>query len=379
MNLQEQIRRIQEIIETQLKSGKEIFFPKTLQVLLKFFKIKKNPTTKEINFFYPNGDDVEIQIDKSKSGEGYQTIIIKNVPIDFIENDIIGETDDDDMVDYDQKKIFKIYKKLDLEQTIRRILREDLFNKSVKHKLEDLLDKKGLGETLNVLRIDIDKLSSMVGLSMEELLEKYNPFKDIFSDEEFDEKLIKTLTYIEINSDLREHFKKLTLEKKIVMVIGMIIDKLHSDLINWDVQPYDWKVPKTPELLSIIYKDSILDNNIFKRLLSYKNSKLNENDNKIKKDLSPILKNLLNKLLVKPNKDIICGVKVVHPSDRESVGIEYKNYEVILFFLGDDEEEMTYKERQKYNKLEDEAFDLIYKYTNQYADVYSKLLKSCDE
>jgi|688.fasta_scaffold134692_4 hypothetical protein len=266
-----------------------------------------------------------------------------------------------------------------LEQTIRRILREDLFNKSVKHKLEDLLDKKGLGETLNVLRIDIDKLSSMVGLSMEELLEKYNPFKDIFSDEEFDEKLIKTLTYIEINSDLREHFKKLTLEKKIVMVIGMIIDKLHSDLINWDVQPYDWKVPKTPELLSIIYKDSILDNNIFKRLLSYKNSKLNENDNKIKKDLSPILKNLLNKLLVKPNKDIICGVKVVHPSDRESVGIEYKNYEVILFFLGDDEEEMTYKERQKYNKLEDEAFDLIYKYTNQYADVYSKLLKSCDE
>jgi hypothetical protein len=114
MNLQEQIRRIQEIIETQLKSGKEIFFPKTLQVLHKFFKIKKNPTTKEINFFYPNGDDVEIQIDKSKSGEGYQTIIIKNVPIDFIENDIIGETDDDDMVDYDQKKIFKIYKKLDL-------------------------------------------------------------------------------------------------------------------------------------------------------------------------------------------------------------------------------------------------------------------------
>ena len=114
MNLQEQIRRIQKIIETQLKSGKEIFFPKTLEILIKFFKIKKNPINKEINFFYPNGDDVEIQIDKSKSGEGYQTIVIKNVPIDFIENDIIGETDDDDMVDYDQKKIFKIYKKLDL-------------------------------------------------------------------------------------------------------------------------------------------------------------------------------------------------------------------------------------------------------------------------
>jgi hypothetical protein len=98
-----------------------------------------------------------------------------------------------------------------------------------------------------------------------------------------------------------------------------------------------------------------------------------------KKDLSPILKNLLNKLLVKHNKDIICGVKIVHPSDRESVGIIYKNYEVTLFFVGEDDEEMTYKERQKYNKLEDEAFDLVYKYTNQYADVYSKFLKSCNE
>ena len=108
------------------------------------------------------------------------------------------------------------------------------------------------------------------------------------------------------------------------------------------------------------------------------NSKKNIKE-ETKKDLSPILTNLLNKLLVKHHKDILCGVKVVHPSDRESVGIKHKNYEVILFFFGDEEEEMTYKERQKYNKLEDEAFDLVYKYTNQYADVYSKFLKSCDE
>lgn len=114
MKLQEQINRIQKIMESRLKSGKEIFFPKTLEVLYDFFKVKKNLLTKEIEFLYPDGNVVELEIDKSKSGDGYQTIIMKNVPMDFIKNNIISETDDDEMVDYDQKKIFKIYKKLDL-------------------------------------------------------------------------------------------------------------------------------------------------------------------------------------------------------------------------------------------------------------------------
>ena len=36
----------------------------------------------------------------------------------------------------------------------------------------------------------------------------------------------------------------------------------------------------------------------------------------IKKDLSPILENLLNKMLVNKNQDIICRVKVKHPDNR---------------------------------------------------------------
>lgn len=265
-----------------------------------------------------------------------------------------------------------------IEQTIRRILSEELFNESIKDKLKNLLDKKGLGETLNVLRIDIDKLSSMMGTSIEELLEKYNPFGDIFTDEDFEEILKKTITYIEISSDLREHFKKRTLDDKIIMVIGMIIDKLHSELINWDTQPYEWKVPQTPELLAIIYKDLILNNNTFKRLSSDKNSKLNENDNKVKKDLSPLIKNILNKSLVKYHPDIMCGVKVIHPKDIETIGIIKTQYEVTLIFVGD-EEKLTNRVKREHNKLEDDAFDIIYKLTGLYVDVYSKYVKSCNE
>lgn len=190
-----------------------------------------------------------------------------------------------------------------IEQTIRRILREELFNESIKDKLENLLDKKGLGETLNVLRIDIDKLSSMMGISMEELIKKYNPFKDIFTDEEFKTELKNKISHIEVRPILKKGFKEKTLEKKIDMVLSMIIDEFHSDLINWDVEPYDWKVPQTPELLTNIYKDSILNNDTFKRLSSVKNSKLNENNEpkinpKNKEELEKIKKLLAYQKLI---------------------------------------------------------------------------------
>ena len=184
---------------------------------------------------------------------------------------------------------------MNLKYTIKKILKEYHLNEDEKsfnekqNAVQLYIDERGFNEAIEEFK-SVEYIAKKLNLTPKELLEKYNPFKDIFSDEEFDEKLIKTLTYIEIASDLREHFKKLTLEKKIVMVIGMIIDKLHSDLINWDVQPPVWKVPKTPELLAIIYKDSILNNNIFKRLLSYKNSKLNENNDKFKKRIEDTIK-----------------------------------------------------------------------------------------
>jgi len=184
---------------------------------------------------------------------------------------------------------------MNLKYTIKKILKEYHLNEDEKsfdekpnpHQI--YIDENGFNKAIEEFG-SVELIAKKLNLTPKKLLEIYDPFKDIFSDEEFYEKLIKTLTYIEINSDLREHFKKLTLEKKIVMVIGMIIDKLHSDLINWNREPHDWKVPQTPELLKIIYKDFILDNKIFKRLLSDKNLKLNENNDKFKKRIEDTIK-----------------------------------------------------------------------------------------
>ena len=60
-----------------------------------------------------------------------------------------------------------------MKQLIKKILKE-----SVKEKLETLLNKKGLIETLNILTININKLSEMMGESKYDILEKYGPFDD---------------------------------------------------------------------------------------------------------------------------------------------------------------------------------------------------------
>ena len=52
-----------------------------------------------------------------------------------------------------------------MKQLIKKILKE-----SVKEKLETLLNKKGLIETLNILGININKLSQMMGESKYDIL-----------------------------------------------------------------------------------------------------------------------------------------------------------------------------------------------------------------
>ena len=101
-----------------------------------------------------------------------------------------------------------------------------------------------------------------------------------------------------------------------------------------------------------------------------------------KKDLSPIIEKLLNKLLIKNYKDIVCNVKVTHPSQRQSLNNDkFDSYKVTITFIGGKNTEYwpeTMEIRDKYESIMNEAFDIIYDYTNQAVDIFSTKVKKCE-
>ena len=66
-----------------------------------------------------------------------------------------------------------------MKQLIKRVLKE-----SIKEKLQKRLEEDGLIDTLKILGININELSDMMQISTEELLKEYNPFNNIFTEEE---------------------------------------------------------------------------------------------------------------------------------------------------------------------------------------------------
>jgi hypothetical protein len=105
---------------------------------------------------------------------------------------------------------------------------------------------------------------------------------------------------------------------------------------------------------------------------------LREEQNK-KVDLTPLFKKLLNREIVEKNSDILCGIEVVHPDNRESlIGNKFDRYKITFIFIGDPRYQ-TLVISDKYETIMNEAWDIIYSYTSQPIDMYSKTIKSCNE
>ena len=144
--------------------------------------------------------------------------------------------------------------------------KEELLNESIKEKLANLLDKKGLAETLNILKIDIDKLSSMMGISMEELMQKHNPFKNIFSDKEFEEQLNESIKFL-TKKHFLDHLRNESLDGILSFLIHNVIDSFHHKLIDFNTE--DWIIPKTPKLIKMIYGDRIKNHPNYNKWLRF--------------------------------------------------------------------------------------------------------------
>jgi len=104
-------------------------------------------------------------------------------------------------------------------------------------------------------------------------------------------------------------------------------------------------------------------------------------------DLSSFLETMLTETLVNDNKDILCGVKVVHPDNRESLpdafgnNIKFTSYKVTFIFIGGYGTKNWPKTQRvvgKYETIMNKGWELIYDYTDLAVDVYSTEVKKCD-
>ena len=104
----------------------------------------------------------------------------------------------------------------------------------------------------------------------------------------------------------------------------------------------------------------------------------------IKKDLSPILENLLNKMLVNKNQDIICRVKVKHPDNRTKLPHSdntYLHYRVDIIFIGGYGTKhcpVTQAVQQRYDSLIDDMWNIVYDFTGKSIDIFAKIVNECE-
>ena len=103
-----------------------------------------------------------------------------------------------------------------------------------------------------------------------------------------------------------------------------------------------------------------------------------------KRDLTPVIEMLLEGF-VNDHKDILCKVEVKHPDKRTKLPHSdnvYENYRVTFYLIGgygSDNWPATQSVRRMFDDLMNEAWDLIYNYTGQKLDMYTKHVNSCDD
>ena len=102
------------------------------------------------------------------------------------------------------------------------------------------------------------------------------------------------------------------------------------------------------------------------------------------KDLSPLIKTLLNDSIVNNYKGIICNVDVVAPWKRGPIGThsDFKDYQIRVNVIGGlgskrwPQTQAVYKER---DKIVNDVWHTVYNFMGLSTDVFLRNVKSCDE
>jgi len=102
------------------------------------------------------------------------------------------------------------------------------------------------------------------------------------------------------------------------------------------------------------------------------------------KDLSPIIKKLLENSLIDNYKRFICGFDVVHPTKREAIGsfTSFPDYQIIVYVLGGVGSK-NWPQTQYVVRKRDEIVNDVWHTVNNFlgvsTDVFLRDVKRCDE
>jgi hypothetical protein len=103
-----------------------------------------------------------------------------------------------------------------------------------------------------------------------------------------------------------------------------------------------------------------------------------------KRDLTSVIETLLDGF-VNDHKYILCKVEVKHPDNRTKLPHSdniYENYRATFYLIGgygSSNWPATQGVMVKFDNLMNEAWDLVYNYTGQKLEMFTKNVKSCDD
>jgi hypothetical protein len=99
-------------------------------------------------------------------------------------------------------------------------------------------------------------------------------------------------------------------------------------------------------------------------------------------DMSPMITDLLNKIIVVNNEDV-CKVEVTAPWNRETIsGGHYNDYAVKVYFIGGPKTKnwpRTQAVRDKEEEIMGEVWDTVYDFMGLYVDLYGDRVRKCND
>lgn len=102
------------------------------------------------------------------------------------------------------------------------------------------------------------------------------------------------------------------------------------------------------------------------------------------KDLSPMITKLLETNFLPSHDEIVCGVKVTAPHNRELASNQefgFSHYRIDVKVIGGHGTKyfpVTQADRKMYDDIIDEIWQLVYSYIGEPTDIYVKKVKNCD-